>query len=297
MPPLPVLDLNHPEVGVKAALAFDGGVYIRMSHLGPADVAKRFKGMVKRCADCGFDLAGGLVEVVPTAHYLMGGVVCDDGTGTALPGLFVAGEDAGGAHGANRLGGNGVANSTVFGGIAGDEMAAYVKGMSGHKEPDLSSVDTALDATLRPFGKSAGDLNTLRERLLTLMWDDVGVVRNAAGLERGIGDLATLKSDLMEVCIPDTGRDFNLTWHDWLNLKSLIEVSSAIAHAAVAHQGSRGAHFRDDHPDEGDLATTKFTVVRKAVGRMQVDLEPVDFAIVEPGQSLIDNPELLPAAE
>ena len=95
-----------------------------MSHLGPEKVAKQFKGMVERCADCGFDLAGGLVEVVPTAHYFMGGLVCNVDTSTELPGLFVAGEDSGGAHGANRLGGNGVANSTVFGGIAGETMAA-----------------------------------------------------------------------------------------------------------------------------------------------------------------------------
>ena len=66
--------------------------------------AQKFAGMVKRCADCGFDLAGGLVEVVPTAHYFMGGVVVDTDTRTGLDGLYVAGEDAGGAHGANRLG-------------------------------------------------------------------------------------------------------------------------------------------------------------------------------------------------
>ncbi len=98
----------------------NGGVYISMGHLGPERVAKEFKGMVERCADCGFDLAGGLVEIVPTAHYFMGGVVCQPDTSTEWPGLFVAGEDASGMHGANRLGGNGVANSTVFGGIAGD---------------------------------------------------------------------------------------------------------------------------------------------------------------------------------
>src|SRR5213080_5594727 len=100
----------------------NGGVYIKMSHLGPARVAKEFKGMVDRCRDCGFDLAGGLVEVVPTAHYFMGGLICRADTSTEWPGLFVAGEDASGMHGANRLGGNGVANSTVFGGIAGDVM-------------------------------------------------------------------------------------------------------------------------------------------------------------------------------
>ncbi len=113
-----------------------GGVWIEMKHLGPENVARRFPGMVKRCADCGFDLAGGRVEVVPTAHYMMGGVEFEIDTATAIPGLFAAGEDCGGVHGANRLGGNGVANSTVFGGIAGDVMAARVRRGSALPEPD-----------------------------------------------------------------------------------------------------------------------------------------------------------------
>ena len=111
----------------------NGGVYIKMGHLGPAKVAKEFKGMVDRCRDCGFDLAGGLVEVVPTAHYFMGGVICKADTSTEWPGLFVAGEDASGMHGANRLGGNGVANSTVFGGIAGDVMPRWIAANPGHR--------------------------------------------------------------------------------------------------------------------------------------------------------------------
>src|SRR5476649_2902797 len=103
----------------------NGGVYLAMGHLGPAKVRAQFKGMVERCDDCGFDLAGGLVEVVPTAHYMMGGVEFEADGATALRGLFAAGEDTGGVHGANRLGGNGVANSTVFGAIAGDAMAEW----------------------------------------------------------------------------------------------------------------------------------------------------------------------------
>ena len=121
-----------------------GGVYIKMSHLGPEKVAKQFKGMVERCADCGFDLAGGLVEVVPTAHYFMGGLVCNVDTSTELPGLFVAGEDSGGAHGANRLGGNGVANSTVFGGIAGETMAAWIAANPGHRAPDEEAISAEM---------------------------------------------------------------------------------------------------------------------------------------------------------
>src|SRR5262249_13754786 len=103
------------------------GRHISAGRLGPERVRREFKGMVERCADCGFDLAGGLVEVVPTAHYMMGGVEFAPDCTTALPGLFVAGEDSGGVHGANRLGGNGVANSTVFGAVAGDRMAAWVR--------------------------------------------------------------------------------------------------------------------------------------------------------------------------
>src|SRR5277367_1821920 len=114
----------------------NGGLWIDMRHLGADNVGKLFKGMVDRCRDCGFDLAGGLVEVIPTAHYMMGGVVFRGDCSTALPGLFAAGEDTGGVHGGNRLGGNGVANSTVFGGIAGDSMAGWVPEHGKLREPD-----------------------------------------------------------------------------------------------------------------------------------------------------------------
>src|SRR5262249_4360972 len=144
----------------------NGGVYIKMSHLGPAQVAKEFKGMVDRCRDCGFDLAGGLVEVVPTAHYFMGGLVCDVDTATECTGLFVAGEDASGMHGANRLGGNGVANSTVFGGIAGDVMPRWIARNPGHRSPHLDLLASEAARAEYPFSRPPGDVNALREQLL-----------------------------------------------------------------------------------------------------------------------------------
>ena len=171
----------------------NGGVYIQMSHLGPANVAKEFKGMVDRCRDCGFDLAGGLVEIVPTAHYLMGGMVCRVDTSTEMDGLFVAGEDASGMHGANRLGGNGVANSTVFGGIAGDVMAARVGTADRHRDPDEEAIGAEAARCTLPFSRKPGDVNALRERLMELMWDDVGVVRDSAGIARAIAALQELE--------------------------------------------------------------------------------------------------------
>ena len=267
-----------------------GGVYIKMGHLGPANVAREFKGMVDRCRDCGFDLAGGLVEVVPTAHYFMGGVVCDVNTATERFGLFVAGEDASGMHGANRLGGNGVANSTVFGGIAGDVMARWIADHRGHRPPDLDVLNAELQRAQRPFSHKPGNLNALREKLLDTMWDDVGVVRHRAGMERGIAAIDAIETELLDAGVADRDRRFNLTWHDWLNLRSLCEISRVIALAALRRENSRGAHYRSDFPEPGDLATSTFTVARQKAGRIEIADEPVLFTHVKPGETLLRDP-------
>jgi fumarate reductase flavoprotein subunit len=265
----------------------NGGVYIKMSHLGPAKVAEEFKGMVDRCRDCGFDLAGGLVEVVPTAHYFMGGVICRVDTATDWPGLFVAGEDASGMHGANRLGGNGVANSTVFGGIAGDVMPRWIAANPGHRPPDEDVLEAELRRALHPFARKAGDVNRLREKLLDTMWDEVGLVRERLGLERGIAALADIEAELLATGLADGGRAFNMTWHDWLNLRSLIEVSRVIALAAFRRENSRGAHFRSDFPEPGDVATSCFTVARQTGETIEITERPVAFTHVRPGETVV----------
>jgi len=265
----------------------NGGVYIQMHHLGPDKVRKLFKGMVERCADCGFDLAGGLVEVVPTAHYMMGGVVFGADCTTPLTGLFAAGEDTGGVHGANRLGGNGVANSTVFGGIAGDSMAAWVRASGGLRDPDLAAIERSIAAHEAPFAQPAGNLEAIREALYDCMWDDVGILRSAEGLERGAARLDELDAELSRVGVADGDRAFNLSWHDWLNLRSLIQVSRVIAAAAISREDSRGAHYREDHPGVDDLERSTFTVARWSGGAVQIGREAVKFTRVRPGQSLI----------
>jgi fumarate reductase flavoprotein subunit len=267
----------------------NGGLYIKMSHLGPDFVRKQFKGMVQRCADCGFDLAGGLVEVVPTAHYFMGGVVCGVDTSTAMPGLFVAGEDASGMHGANRLGGNGVANSTVFGAIAGDTMPNWIAANPGRRPPDHAAIEAEMARALHPFGEKRGDLNRLREKLLDTMWNDVGVIRNRAGLDRAIAAIDEIEAELLQTGVPDDDRAFNLTWHDWLNLRSLVEISRVIALAALRRENSRGAHFREDFPEPGDMESSTFTVAQQKDGRIEMTDRPVLFTIVRPGESLLSE--------
>ncbi len=267
-----------------------GGVYIAMSHLGVEDVRKRFKGMVKRCEDCGFDLAGGLVEVVPTAHYLMGGVVVDIDTRTALDGLYVAGEDAGGAHGSNRLGGNGVANSTVYGGIAGDVMAADIRNVKALRAPDRSMLEQEYQRATAAFsgtGASVGEVAELRNQLQEVMWDGVGVLRTAEGLNSALRSLSDITQQVNDVKVPDGNRAFNLTWHDWLNMQSLCEVSEVITKASLARENSRGAHYREDFPDVGDLETSYFTVASDNGSGVQVAREPVKFSIVRPGETIL----------
>ncbi len=266
-----------------------GGLYITMKHLDPVMVSREFKGMVERCADCGFDLVGGLVDVVPTAHYMMGGIAFRTDCTTDLHGLFVAGEDSGGVHGANRLGGNGVANSTVFGGIAGDVLPGWVKAQGGFHEPDSEAIEAARAFCMAPTRRSGGDMNTIRERLYNVMWDDVGIIRDAASLARAEGVLDELDADLDRVGVDGGNLAFNLTWHDWMNLKNLILVSKSIRFAATAREDSRGAHYRSDHPDVRDLENSRFTCVTLKEGRFASDTQPVRFTRVKPGESLLNT--------
>jgi succinate dehydrogenase flavoprotein subunit len=267
-----------------------GGLYIAMAHLGPENVRRQFKGMVERCADCGFDLAGGLVEVVPTAHYMMGGVEFAADCSTVLPGLFVAGEDSGGVHGANRLGGNGVANSTVFGAIAGDSMAAWIRKEGMLREPDRGAIEAARERCERPLRHAAtghGALEALREKLYATMWERVGIIRDAAGLDRALAELRSLDTELDAHALSDSSRTFNLSWHDWMNLKNLIATSRVIAQAAAARGDSRGAHFRADFPDSGALEQSAFTSARLSGDALEISLKPVAFTRVKPGESLL----------
>jgi fumarate reductase flavoprotein subunit len=265
-----------------------GGLYLSMKHLDEAEVRRLFKGMVQRCADCGFDLAGDKVEVVPTAHYMMGGVEFSADCHTEWDGLFAAGEDTGGVHGANRLGGNGVANSTVFGGIAGETIGEWVPRQGAFRDPDPAAIEAAIELCRTPLSKPPGDLDPIRIRLADIMWDDVGIVRDAASLNRAMGGLAALESDLDGIGVDGENLAFNLTWHDWMNLKNLILVSRAITAAALARDDSRGAHYRSDYPETRNLETSTFTRVRLRSGTMQTTAEPVSFTRVRPGDTLLE---------
>ncbi|QWD99866.1 FAD-binding protein [Polynucleobacter sp. JS-Mosq-20-D10] len=264
----------------------NGGVYIQMSHLGPDNVRKLFKGMVERCADSGFDLAGDLVEVVPTAHYMMGGLIFKKDCSTELPGLFAAGEDTGGVHGANRLGGNGVANSTVYGGIAGEEMAHWVMSQT-LQECNMDEVRMSITAHEAPLERPAGDIESIRDALAECMWDDVGISRTKDSLLRARSKLDQLGQQLNQMGVGDIQRQYSVTWQDWMNLNNLILVSKSVTEAALSRENSRGAHYREDFPDAGSLEDSYFTAVHLQSRGLKIENRPVQFTMVKPGETVL----------
>lgn len=133
---------------------------------------------------------------------------------------------------------------------------------------------------------------------MDVMWDDVGVMRTESGLKRGMEGLAQINAELLQTGLHNNDMVFNITWHDWLNLQSLVEMSEVIAGASLWRENSRGAHYREDFPDTGELESSYFTVARKGDDdKLDVSREPVDFSIVRPGETLLseDEPETLAA--
>ncbi|HYE94512.1 MAG TPA: FAD-binding protein, partial [Terriglobales bacterium] len=251
----------------------NGGVWIDVSHLGADVVERNFRGMVKRCRDFGRDLARGPVEVGPTTHFMMGGVVIDSACRTAVDGLFAAGEDAGGVHGANRLGGNGVAESTVFGGIAGDVMAEAVVARAAPRVPP-SAVAAAIARATAPLTRPpGGGLYDLQRTLRDVMWDQVGLVRDGDGLSAALTAIARVSDGLSRVGVAG-GPSFNIAWHDWLNLRSQATVARLIALSAAERRESRGAHYRRDFP-ETDAGTPYVVRVRRDGEHPTVGRDPV----------------------
>jgi fumarate reductase flavoprotein subunit len=118
------------------------------------------------------------------------------------------------------------------------------------------------------------------------MWDKVGIIRDAAGLRSALSELEAIEAELRSSGIPDANRAFNLTWHDWLNLRSLTEVSRVIAAAALAREDSRGAHFREDFPGPGALERSAYSSVRAGEA---VAMRPVAFTRVRPGETLLSR--------
>jgi fumarate reductase flavoprotein subunit len=158
------------------------------------------------------------------------------------------------------------------------------------REPDAAAIEDAVARATAPLKTPAGDLNAIRERLHDVMWDDVGIVRDAKDLNRAEGALDELEARLDAAGVGGSDLAFNLNWHDWLNLKNLLLVSKAIRASAVAREDSRGAHYRADFPEVRDLERSRYVCVGWREGRFDISTRAVDFTRVKPGETLLKEP-------
>jgi succinate dehydrogenase/fumarate reductase flavoprotein subunit len=225
-----------------------GGVYLSFAHLPRAALEAAFGPVIDRLARNGIDLGRMPVEVAPIAHYHMGGIAVDERMATRVPGLFAAGEAAGGANGANRLSGNAIPEALVFGECAGRGAAAY----AGARSPgwDRRPASVAVERIRSLAEGSRGDVSPVKmlDELRALMWSEVGPFRTAAGLVRAVARLVEMRAALPNAAtLP--GRVFNPTLADWFELRGSLIAGEAVARAALNREESRGAHQREDFPE------------------------------------------------
>ncbi|MEU9644148.1 fumarate reductase/succinate dehydrogenase flavoprotein subunit [Streptomyces sp. NPDC048188] len=239
-----------------------GGVFLDVSTRMSAEVIRRrlpsMYHQFKELADV--DITAEAMEVGPTCHYVMGGVAVDSDTAAArgVPGLYAAGEVAGGMHGSNRLGGNSLSDLLVFGRRAGRYAAEYAAGRPDggtRARVDDAQVDAAAAEALRPFSAETHEPDagppenpyTLHQELQQTMNDLVGIIRREAEMKQALEKLAELRVRARRAGV-EGHRQFNPGWHLALDLRNMLLVSECVARAALERTESRGGHTREDHP-------------------------------------------------
>ncbi len=258
----------------------NGGVFIDASVLGPEFVKKNFPGMVERCRDYGFDLANGPVEVSPTGHFFMGGIRIDPDCHSSLEGLYAAGEDAGGVHGANRLGGNGIADSCVYGGVAGDSMVNDLPGRE--RSPfDEKQVEEIIKKVEAPLLREGPDLYALRDRMRVSNWEKIGIIREEKGIQEGLAAVLDLKEQMEKVGAPG-GKACNIFWNDWLNMRNLLDASEMVGRSALERRESRGAHYRSDFPQKNNQEFLRNFFIKRENGNLKIYDRPVNLNRLKP---------------
>ncbi len=255
-----------------------GGVFLDIGTRRDAEYIKRrlpsMYHQFMQLADV--DITKEPMEVGPTCHYVMGGVRVDPDTqeGT-VPGLFAAGEAAGGMHGANRLGGNSLSDLLVFGLRAGRYAAEHAKGLRDLPAVDERQVDAAASEALLPFERGEGENPyAVQQDLQDCMQDLVGIIRTEEELKAALERIAGLKERAGRVRV-EGNRQYNPGWHLALDLPSLLTVAECVTLAALERRESRGAHTRDDYPKpDPELGKLK-VVLRRRDGELEVAREPL----------------------
>ncbi|AQU66725.1 fumarate reductase/succinate dehydrogenase flavoprotein subunit [Streptomyces niveus] len=235
-----------------------GGVFLDVSTRMTADVIQRrlpsMYHQFKELADV--DITAEAMEVGPTCHYVMGGIAVDSDSAATpgVPGLYAAGEVAGGMHGSNRLGGNSLSDLLVFGRRAGLHAAEYAAALTTRPVLDEGQIDAAATEALRPFGAEAPEGGgapenpySVHQELQQTMNDLVGIIRREGEMEQALQRLGELRSRAARAGV-EGHRQFNPGWHLAIDLRNMLLVSECIALSALERTESRGGHTREDWP-------------------------------------------------
>jgi succinate dehydrogenase / fumarate reductase flavoprotein subunit len=267
-----------------------GGAYLDISQKPAEYVKKKLPSMYhqfKELADV--DITKGPMEVGPTCHYVMGGIRVDAETAeSTVPGLFAAGEAAAGLHGANRLGGNSLSDLLVFGRRAGLAAAEHAK-RAPIPSIDNTQIESAEKELLAPFSNASGESPYAVHRdLQEVMQDLVGIFRTEEDLKRALVELQKLKARASKAGV-EGSRLFNPGWHLSYDLKSMLTVSEAVTHSALARKESRGAHSRIDYPNLDTAWEKKHNLIVRENGAMKRRENPVEEMPAELKQILSED--------
>jgi succinate dehydrogenase / fumarate reductase flavoprotein subunit len=256
-----------------------GGVFLDIaSRRTPEYIRKRLPSMYHQFKELAeVDITAEAMEVGPTCHYVMGGVEVDPDTEAArVPGLFAAGEVAGGMHGSNRLGGNSLSDLLVFGRRAGAAAAEHATRRPSRAPLPDDALAAAGRAALAPFEREGGENPyTVQHDLQQTMNDLVGIIRTAAEMEQALDRIEKLKRRVADLSV-EGHRQYNPGWHLALDLPHMLTVSECIARAALERQESRGGHTRDDFPGpDPEWGRTNLICSPTADGGVQVTRQPL----------------------
>ena len=252
-----------------------GGVYLDISQKGADFIKKKLPGMYSQFKEfAGVDITKEKMEVGPTVHYQMGGIRVEAETGaTNIKGVFSAGEVASGLHGANRLGGNSLADILVFGKRTGEAASKYVKNakLGKVKDADVASAINEVKAFIKPGGKNP---NVLIEQLRKKMSSNVGIMRNEKDLQDALETIESIKSQFKDVGV--SGQFvYNKGLLACLELGNMLVATEAIVRSAIMRKESRGAHTRSDYPKKSKEWLKNIICSISADGSMSLSTVPL----------------------
>jgi fumarate reductase (CoM/CoB) subunit A len=224
----------------------NGGVYLDVTHLAPEVIEEKLETMLLQFQDLGVDIRKEPMEVAPTAHHFMGGTRINQQCETNIPNLYVAGEAAGGVHGANRLGGNALAETQVFGRRAGESAAKNVSKSQFQLNPVLLEKE---EGRIKKLFKD-GDYYPfqLKKELQEVMWTNVAIIRRKKGMQSAMKSIESIKEKMNRMIVPDVA-GYNQHLQDALELENMVLIAELVTKSALIREESRGAHYRADFPD------------------------------------------------